>query len=207
MSEVLTGIVFNGIQHITTIVVGMASVYLGYRLFIEIPRRREGETKLDLPGGVSIMLSRIGPGIFFALFGTGMIVYSVNKPIEIKDIAEQVASADGATIIKRSRTLTGLGQNAEAVGPQMIPATSITRETVIGYLNKIAAEANATKSGSELLDRTIAVREAKLALMREIWKPDWGDYGTFHRWVTEQFERDPPPDGTRNAVAYFRQGG
>ena len=52
MSEVLTGIVLNGIQHIITIVVGMAAVFLGYRLFIEMPRRREGDTKLDLPGGV-----------------------------------------------------------------------------------------------------------------------------------------------------------
>jgi hypothetical protein len=207
MSEVLTGIVFSGIQHIATILVGMASVYLGYRLFIELPRRREGETKLDLPGGVSIMLSRIGPGIFFALFGTGMIIYSINKPIEIKDIAEQVNSADGATTTKRHRTLTGLGQSGEAGVPQPVLASSVKRETVIGHLNRIAAEANASKSGSELLDTTIAVREAKLALMREIWKPDWGDYATFHRWVTEQFERDPSPDGTHDAVAYFRQGG
>jgi len=207
MSEVLIGIVFNGIQHITVILVGMASVYLGYRLFIEMPKRREGEGKLDLPGGVSIILSRIGPGIFFALFGAGMIIYSINKPIEITDYAEQAASIDGVTTTKRSRSLTGLGQSSEAGQQQPAPALSIDRTTIIKRLNKIAADANAAQSGTELLDTTIAVREAKLAVMREIWKPEWGEYTDFHRWVVEQFESNPPPDKLSSAAAYFRQGG
>ena len=206
MSEVLTGIVFNGIQHITTIIVGMASVYLGYRLFIEIPKRREGETKLDLPGGVSIMLSRIGPGIFFALFGAGMIIYATNKPIEIKDIAEQTALADGTQSTKRSRTLSGIGQNGNTGVRQPIPALSIKRETIIKRLNQISTKAASSQNGAELLDTTIAIREAKLAIMRENWKTQWGDYALFHRWVTEQFERDPPPDGVKEAALYFKQG-
>lgn len=203
MSEVLVGIVLNGIQHIITIGVGLMAVYLGYRLFLELPRRREGESKLDLPGGVSVMLSRIGPGIFFALFGAGMIVYSVTKPIEITDIAEKMATADGATTAKRSRTLSGLGQ--QETGEAVNPAAAIDRTSVIVRLNGIAVEAKANQSGSDLLDTTIAIREAKLALMREVWDPQWGEYDRFHRWVTEQFEQNPPPEGLENAAAYFQQ--
>ncbi|MCC0028796.1 MAG: hypothetical protein H6891_00325 [Brucellaceae bacterium] len=212
MSEVLTGIVLNGIQHIITIIVGMAAVYLGYRLFIEMPRRREGETKLDLPGGVSIMLSRIGPGIFFALFGAGMIVYSITKPIEITDIAEQVASADGATRSLRSRTLTGLGDTGAggaadaATARPALPEASVERGRVIEALNGIATRAQQAVSGSTLLDVSVAVRESKLALMREVWQADWGDYGAFHRWTTEQFEQDPPPPGNEKAAAFYRLG-
>lgn len=205
MSEVLVGIVLNGIQHIITIGVGLMAVYLGYRLFLELPRRREGESKLDLPGGVSIMLSRIGPGIFFALFGASMIVYSVTKPIEITDIAENIATAEGATTVKRSRTLTGLGQQ-ESGGAVKPAAAAIDRTSVMVRLNGIAAEAEANKSGSELLDTTIAIREAKLALMREVWDPQWGEYDRFYRWVTEQFEQNPPPEGLEDAATYFQQG-
>ncbi|MCP4318034.1 MAG: hypothetical protein GY789_18935 [Hyphomicrobiales bacterium] len=205
MSEVLVGIVLNGIQHIVTIGVGLMAVFLGYRLFIELPLRREGESKLDLPGGVSIMLSRIGPGIFFALFGAGMIIYSIMKPIEITDIAEQVATAEGATTVKRSRTLTGLGQQ-EAGSVVKTTAATIDRTSVIVRLNRIAIEAKANKSGSDLLDITIAIREAKLALVREVWEPQWGDYDQFHRWVTEQFEQNPPPEGLEDVATYFQQG-
>lgn len=209
MSEVLTGIVLNGIQHIITIIVGMAAFFLGYRLFIEMPRRREGETKLDLPGGVSIMLSRIGPGIFFALFGAGMIIYSITKPIEITDIAEQVASADGATRSLRSRSLTGLGDTTGNAGmPETprpaLPEASVDRGRVIAALNGIAAQAQQNASASALLDVSVAVRESKLALMRETWQAEWGDYAAFHRWATEQFEQDPPPAGSEKAVAFYR---
>lgn len=205
MSEVLVGIVLNGIQHIIAILVGLTSVYLGYRLFLELPRRREGETKLDLPGGISILLSRVGPGIFFALFGVGMIIYSITKPLEIKDIAEQVATAEGATTIRRSRSLTGLSQNDEAI--RRVAATAIDRATIIARLNRISARAVRTQTGSELQDTTIAVREAKLALMREEWRTEWGDYAVFHVWVTEQFEQDPPPEGLEHVAAFYRQGG
>ena len=206
MSEVLVGILLNGIQHIIAILVGLTSVYLGYRLFLEMPRRREGEAKLDLPGGVSILLSRIGPGVFFALFGVGMIIYSIMKPIEIKDIAEQVANAEGVTTIKRSRSLTGLGQQ-NGSGAQIQAFAAVERATVISRLNRISQNATEVQQGPELLDTTIAVREAKLALMREVWSPEWGDYTVFHLWVTEQFEQDPPPQGYEDVAAFYRQGG
>ena len=157
MSEVLVGILLNGIQHIIAILVWLTSVYLGYRLFLELPRRREGEAKLDLPGGVSILLSRIGPGIFFALFGVGMITYSIMKPVEIKDIAEQVASAEGVTTVKRSRTLTGLTQQG-VTGTQMQTIAAIERATVISRLNKISEAAAKSQQGPELLDTTIGAR-------------------------------------------------
>ncbi len=205
MSEVLVGILLNGIQHIIAILVGLTAVYLGYRLFLELPRRREGEAKLDLPGGVSILLSRIGPGIFFALFGVGMIIYSIMKPVEIKDIAEQVANAEGVTTVKRSRTLTGLTQQGVA-GVRIQAVASVERATVISRLNKISEDAAEVQQGPELLDTTIAVREAKLALMREVWQPEWGEYTVFHLWVTEQFEQDPPPQGYEDVAAFFRQG-
>ena len=205
MSEVLVGIVFNGIQHIVTIGVGLMSVYLGYRLFLELPRRREGESKLDLPGGVSIMLSRIGPGIFFALFGAGMIIYSIMKPIEITDIAEQVATAEGATTVKRSKSLTGLGQQ-EPVTTVGGETAKIDRSSLIVRLNRIEVEAKKTKNGPELLDTTIAIREAKLALMREAWDPQWGAYEEFQQWVTVQFEQNPPPEGLEDVASYFQQG-
>lgn len=210
MSEVTAGIIVLGIRHIMTILVGTASVYLGYRLFVEMPRRREGETKLDLPGGVSIMLSRVGPGTFFALFGAAMIVYAITKPLEVKDIAESVQTADGGNTTTRNRSLTGLG-DAAAASPAPSPAVpstalSIPRADIIAQLNAIGAEAKRAVSGPKLLDIQIAVRESKLALMREVWRPEWGAYEPFHRWVTERFAEGDPPAGLEEAAALFSKG-
>lgn len=205
MSEVLAGIIIIGIQHIVTILVGMSSVYLGYRLFLNMPKRREGETKLDLPGGVSILLSRVGPGVFFALFGAAMIVYSITKPLEVRDIAEHVVTADGGNSSKRGRSLTGLGPATDAKATDAAAHLTIPRSVIIGRLNAILAEAEKTKSGSELLDLQIAVKEAKLALLREAWSSEWGDYDRFHRWITERFGQGTAPEGLELAVQLYRQ--
>ncbi len=207
MSEVLAGIIIIGIQHILTILVGMCSVYLGYRLFLHMPKRREGETRLDLPGGVSILLSRVGPGTFFALFGAAMIVYSITKPLEVKDIAENVVTADGGNSIRRDRSLTGLGTANAAQTTEKATRFAIPRAVIIGRLNAILAEAENTKSGSQLLDLQIAVKEAKLSLLREAWNSEWGDYDRFHRWITERFGQGAPPEGLEPAVQLYRTGG
>lgn len=206
MSEVLAGIITIGIQHIVTILVGMCSIYLGYRLFLQMPKRREGETKLDLPGGVSILLSRVGPGTFFALFGAAMIVYSITKPLQVKDIAENIVTAEGGNSVRRDRSLTGLGS---AYGSELAPtpkAFAIPRTVIIERLNTIRLEAEKAKTGSELLDLQIAIKEAKLSLMRESWKSDWGDYDKFHRWITERFAQGAAPEGLDLAVQVYRQG-
>ena len=69
-------------ERILLVLVGALSVYLGYTLFRSMPSVNRSEGKIELPGGVSIFLSRIGPGIFFAHFGCAIIGYSVTKPVE-----------------------------------------------------------------------------------------------------------------------------
>ena len=60
-------------ERILLVLVGALAVYLGYSLFRHIPSVNKSEGKLALPGGVSIFLTRIGPGVFFAFFGIAVI--------------------------------------------------------------------------------------------------------------------------------------
>jgi hypothetical protein len=68
-------------ERILLVLVGALAVYLGYSLFRHIPSVNKSEGKLALPGGVSIFLTRIGPGVFFAFFGIAVIGYSVAQPV------------------------------------------------------------------------------------------------------------------------------
>jgi hypothetical protein len=43
-----------------------------------------------------------------------------------------------------------------------------------------------------------------MRLMREAWKPEWGNYEVFKRWVYDEAEGDPPPVSVKRAVATYR---
>ena len=218
MGEVQTCIIFSGIEHILIIIAGMVAIYLGYRLFLALPRRREGESKIELPGGVSIFVSRIGPGIFFGLFGAGMIAYSISSVTTVTTTQKSennTAGKSGAVIASQStQSITGFGQGGSnannLTGAQMINLSNIVlidRKVVMGGLNDLTVDIKSLDDATKRLDRLVALREAKLSIMRESWKSEWGDYERFHRWVTEEVEAEPVPAEIVDAVAFYRTGG
>lgn len=64
-------------ERILDTVIGGISIYLGYRLFLKLPEKTDSQGKVVLPGNISIYLSRVGPGVFFALFGAAVIALSL----------------------------------------------------------------------------------------------------------------------------------
>ena len=62
-------------ERIIAVLIGGFSIYLGYRLFFHLPFERSHKGELELPG-VKIVLSRVGPGVFFGVFGTLVLYYS-----------------------------------------------------------------------------------------------------------------------------------
>src|SRR5688572_8561747 len=71
MDSDLITIAARHLERLLIVVAGGLSIVLGYRMFLAIPRAGEdkGEGKLELPGGISVYVTRVGPGVFFALFG------------------------------------------------------------------------------------------------------------------------------------------
>ena len=56
---------WRAIERFANVLIGALAIYLGYKLFMNLPDRREerqGGLKLLLPGDISIYLSRVGPG-------------------------------------------------------------------------------------------------------------------------------------------------
>jgi hypothetical protein len=70
---------WRAVERFANVLIGALAIYLGYKLFMNLPERREekkGEMKLMLPGDISVYVSRVGPGVFFALFGTAVVLMS-----------------------------------------------------------------------------------------------------------------------------------
>ena len=189
-------------ERILLVLVGALAIYLGYSLFRHIPNAARGantgEGKIELPGGVSIYLTRIGPGVFFALFGIAVIGYSVAKPVELSLPAGPISAQSG------SITYSGLGQAAIRPAPQdVVPIAGPEPQVVVAKLNGFFEEAQkrlSTPAAAELAD---AIRAAKFAVMLGRWNPEWGDRTKFELWAREHGDKDPPPDLVPGATVAF----
>src|SRR4051794_35002274 len=72
------------LERITVELIGGLSIYLGYRLFLKVPEYKDNEGKLTLPWNISIVMTRVGPGVFFALFGVLAICLSLIRPLSVE---------------------------------------------------------------------------------------------------------------------------
>lgn len=70
------------IERILTTLFGGMSIFLGWNLFrVGIVDPQAGK----LSGlGVGVTLQRVGPGVFFALFGSGILVVSLSRPATLR---------------------------------------------------------------------------------------------------------------------------
>ena len=75
-------ILVGAFQRILSILIGGMLIYFGYRLFLSLPGKRGrdgGSGEFSLGGANKVKLSKVGPGVFFAVFGAGLIAYSFAK--------------------------------------------------------------------------------------------------------------------------------
>src|SRR5437867_4333066 len=88
-------IAFRMLERILGVLIGAILIYLGYRLFLSLPgkRGRNGGTgDFSFAGGNKVKLSKVGPGVFFALFGAGLIAFSLVRPVRLDVSAAPAAS-------------------------------------------------------------------------------------------------------------------
>ncbi len=194
-------------ERILLVMVGALAIYLGYSLFRQIPNANKGahlgEGKIELPGGVSIFLTRIGPGVFFALFGIAVIGYSVTKPVQLNFPAVSTTVAGGAS---GGATYSGAAQRDLMPSPprsSSIPMAGPEPELVVAKLNGFYLEAQKRLSTPQALELADAIRAAKFAVMLGRWKPEWGDRARFEGWVREHGDKDPPREIVEDAFRIF----
>ena len=200
-------ILVGAFQRILSILIGGMLVYFGYRLFLSLPGKRGpngGSGEFSLGRSSKLKLSKVGPGVFFAIFGAGLIAYSFANPmkVNIPGAAPNATTTPGATS-------AGTGAVAAAgfsyVGAVSAPETDEDRPRMrtetqqdIIILNRTLDSANA--SDRPQLERAIV--KAKIGLMEPLWADDWGELKDFRDWLAKGGR---PPDKTQPAVDYFQR--
>lgn len=200
-------ILLGAFQRILSILIGGMLIYFGYRLFLSLPGKRGrdgGSGEFSLGSANKVKLSKVGPGVFFAIFGAGLIAYSFAKPMKV-NIPAAAQIAPSATNSPSAGTGVVAAAGFSYVGAVSAPETDEDRARMrnetqqdIIILNRALDRANA----SERPQVERAVVRAKVALMEPLWAEDWGELKDFRDWLAKG---GTPPAKTQPAADYFQR--
>src|SRR5689334_5515527 len=150
------------VQHLTIVGIGLMIAVLGYRMFRDMPALQEGSARIGLPGGISIYWSRVGPGAFFVLFGTGLIAYTAPHLT--------FTYSQGNTSIASQGFGKQSAVSAPAAKTGIIPGP---RPDLVRLLADLTAETDKQPLSQQRIDRDRALSEARRAIMLAAWDPKW----------------------------------
>ena len=169
-------------------------IVLGFLLFLFAPDTSESGTAELEWLNKKLMLANVGPGVFFALFGSAITVYSI------------VTQAKGSMEKKGEESLSmefqylqkGIKDSQEAENMRGIYQRDFRIFSEV--FQKL--EQNEPLPGLLKLDFESALTNSKDFLMRSVWDESWGDYTEFSNWLSKGCPL-PVPQGIHNAADFF----
>jgi hypothetical protein len=205
-----------GARHLERLVIalsGALAIWLGYRLFLSMPLAERGTGKLQLPGGISIFISRVGPGVFFALFGAGVLAYGLHQAVQIAVTPPGVvgSSGDAAVAAPAPTTAASLRYSGAQSAPGAPDDRAADRNSVVLLAGTLSRVAEAIKrqpppgaTPEQRLDWELALADARVRLVATVWdSQSWGSFTEFQRWIRNG-EPEPPPPAIAAGVRAFR---
>jgi hypothetical protein len=199
-------LLMRGLERLAVVLIGGMAIYLGYRLFLAVKAEASGEAKISLPGDVTAMVSRVGPGVFFALFGSIVVATSLYFSIHYSD-AERAYSGIGSSVAGRP---PASGPAIPAAADRMAPAADLELDRVrlrqeIEFLNRLPALLGPGLSEGQRATAARHLREVKLRLMSTVWADDWSDPAAFRLWA-EGGAEVTDGEAFRRARAFYEAG-
>ncbi len=204
-------------ERFANVLIGGLAIYLGYKLFMNLPNYQEdknGELKLLLPGDISVYISRVGPGVFFALFGTAIVLMSFYSTVKIQNgpapivITAPLPAPPPAVNPTTLTSISYVSGNIEAdrfsvdragVKRDLVALRNL-EDTLNTYVETDHGPQISTNEANTLLN---TLQRVKRSLLLSVWEKNWGDAERFAQWV-QQGALDPPPKGFENVVGLFK---
>ena len=179
------------IERILAVLAGGLAIWLGYRLFSSVPAQNDGKGTFKLPLNTSIVVTKVGPGVFFALFGAVTLCVALFKPLEIE-------TKDGS----RVNYVTSVpAADKRADGRALLRREIATLNTIPGLLSPDLPP-------EERGDAARSLSRVKLLLLQPVWgepAEGFGSFSEFESWV-DKGEPGPPPAHMDAALALYRYG-
>jgi hypothetical protein len=196
-------LLMRSIERLAIVLIGGLAIYLGYRLFLAVKAEAEGEAKITLPHDVTVMVSRVGPGVFFALFGSMVVIASLYFSISYSDADRNVvymAPAGQATGETAAAVTTASPLQGETLALERL---RLRQE--IEFLNRLPGLLGPGLSQGQRATAMRHVREIKLRLMASVWADDWADPAAFRLWAEDGAVAEDS-DAFASARAFYLAG-
>ncbi len=176
------------------LVAGVLFCWFGYRLFAQISSH--GSAEFSLKETIKINFQHVGPGVFFSLFGTAILVYGILNPpvldqrtVESYSKISGTTNGDTTTTSDSSVTIAGLKTDAQVLNDR---ARILQVQQQIGFINRIDGAGKV--DADDQIDLSRHARDIKLALMQSVWSESWGDRITFEKWTRDTASGTPNED-------------
>lgn len=181
-------IMLRAAERILAILIGGLAIWCGFRLFLAIPDQpADSQVEVSLAKSRRLLISRIGPGTFFALFGTALVLASFYFSINLKTQAGDRYS--------------GLGQRApqtsSAAAASVPPLDAAEMRLSLAFLSDLEAELAVNSTEDDKSWRARRFQMTKLAILGRGWEPGWGDFAEFEIWLNEGPARASRPEFER----------
>lgn len=179
MDASLIAVSMHSFERIVAVLLGGLAVYYGFRLFLVLPIETQSDGKIRLPG-MSVVLAKAGPGLFFAAFGALVILTSLVRPVKV------VTSDVDYSGVTPAVPLAAASRQAAPQGTRPGAEQDVARvRLAVQSINCMQRLANAGAKKLPTGDLDQAAREAKLALLANAWDAKaWGDFKAFKDWAT-----------------------
>jgi hypothetical protein len=195
--------ILRSLERLMDVAIGGLSIYLGYKLFLKLPEKTDSQGRILLPGNISIYLSRVGPGIFFALFGAVVIALSLHNAIEYEKSPAQNQSNDVALVNEKYLGIHSDRFEGELLERE-IRKSEISRHMY--WLNQIPSILKPDLPQEKKVDVSNGLNALKLQLIRTIWDKEWGDYSKFEEWANLGAEENTAEGFSSAAADMYNQG-
>ncbi len=191
-------LVLRLVERLIAVSIGGLAIWLGARLFLAVPdQAADGSAQLSLSQHQRVILTRIGPGVFFALFGT-ILVFS--------SFFFSVKTPDGFTGFQPQARQAAVAPATVAGETRIAPLDLGSAIQMMRFLNEAEQRLNQGSEESERNWNAIQFRNVKAALLKRAWDPAWGPPDLFLDWLREEPPRSSNP-GYEAALAVIETGG
>ena len=194
------------LERLLAVGIGGMSIFLGYRLFLALPNVRDATGEFHLPMDIRVVLGRVGPGAFFALFGAAVVALSFYSAVHY-DLTASATNVQAANVARmETRSFAGLGSQPSGDGAgatSRADARALLRLDM-AELNTLAGKLRNDLSASDRAAIDGLVRRVKLKLLRPVWESSWGDPAAFEDWLASG--RPLPPAALTEPAALYSYG-
>lgn|GEM_PF-5905731 len=189
LTETIAAGMIIGVIRVVAFAIAGLLAYFGYKLFFAVPNKSESGGKIETPG-LTITLSRIAPGTFFAICGAGIVIASFIYPMKIDGMNGGSAMGSIGQVSENREPPLGT-TNTQPPPPTASLNQSIT-DAQRAHFVKAIQQLNCLRTKTQLKESEVnAIDQARVALMARLWIEDWGNFQAFETWALEG-RGDPP---------------